>query len=329
MKAIVHDQYGAFELLELRDIAKPAINDEQVLVRVHAAGLHVGDCFGVRGSPLPMRVVSGIFKPKLGIPGFDLAGRVEAVGAKVTRFQPGDEVFGASMGTCAEYARATENELALKPTGLGFEQAAALPTSALAALHALRDVMQIKPGQNILINGASGGVGHFAVQIAKSYGAEVTGVCSTVNIDMVRSLGADHVIDYSREDFATGSARFDFIYDNIENRSLADCRRVLTPDGTLLLNSGTGARGIRMMVRLLKPLLLSPFVRQHLRRYLSVPNHADLLVLKELVEAQQLIPVIGNTYELGKTADALRHIESGHARGKAVVSNGVSSSLPD
>ena len=157
MKAIVHEQYGGFELLELRDIDKPAINDEQVLVRVHAAGLHVGDCFGVRGSPLPMRVVSGIFKPKFGIPGFDLAGRVAAVGAKVTQFQPGDEVFGASMGTCAKYARAGENELALKPAGLSFEQAAALPTSALAALHALRDVMKIKPGQKILINGASGG----------------------------------------------------------------------------------------------------------------------------------------------------------------------------
>ena len=234
MKAIVHDRYGAFELLTLRDIDKPVINDEQVLVRVHAAGLHVGDCFGVRGSPLPMRVVSGIFKPKIGIPGFDLAGRVEAVGAKVTRFQPGDEVFGASMGTCAEYAQAKENELALKPADLGFEQAAALPTSALA-----------------------------------------------------------------------------------------DCRRALTPDGTLLLNSGTGAQGIRMMVRLLKPLLLSPFLRQNLRRYLSVPNHADLGVLKELVEAGKLDPVIGQTYELGETADALRHIDGGHARGKVVVSIGA------
>jgi NADPH:quinone reductase-like Zn-dependent oxidoreductase len=329
MKAIVHDQYGGFELLELRDVDKPAINDEQVLVRVHAAGLHVGDCFGVRGSPLPMRVVSGIFKPKLGVPGFDLAGRVEVVGAKVTRFQPGDEVFGASMGTCAEYARAGENELALKPAGLSFEQAAALPTSALAALHALRDVMKIKPGEKILINGASGGVGHFAVQIAKSYGAQVTGVCSTTNVNMLRSLGADHVIDYTREDFTTGGPRFDLIFDNVENRSLADCRRALTPDGTLLLNSGTGAQGTRMMVRLVKPLLLSPFVRQHLRRYLSVPNHADLVVLKELVEAERLMPVIGNTYELGKTADALRHIESGHARGKAVVSFDVGSSLPD
>jgi NADPH:quinone reductase-like Zn-dependent oxidoreductase len=323
MKAIVHDQYGAFELLALRDIDKPAINDEQVLVRVHAAGLHVGDCFGVKGSPLPMRVVSGIFKPKIGIPGFDLAGRVEAVGAKVTQFQSGDEVFGASMGTCAEYALAAENELALKPAGLDFEQAASLPTSALAALHALRDVMKIKPGQKILINGASGGVGHFAIQIAKSRGAEVTGVCSTANADMVRSLGADHVIDYTREDFAAGGPRFDFIFDNVENRSLADCRRALTPDGTLLLNSGTGAPGIRMMVRLIKPLLLSPFARQHLRRYLSVPNHADLVVLKELVEAGKLEPVIGQTYKLEETADALRHIDGGHARGKAVVNIGA------
>ena len=230
MKAIVHDKYGSMDLLVVRDIDKPIVKDDEVLVRVCAAGLHVGDCFGVRGAPLLMRVVSGLLKPKLGVPGFDLAGQVEAVGKNVKRFKPGDEVFGASMGTCAEYARAGENELALKPANLSFEQAGAIATSGLAALHALRDVAKVLPGQRVLINGASGGVGHFAVQIAKSYGAEVTGVCSTRNADMVRSIGADHVIDYTREDFAQGGPRHDLVFDNVENRSLADCRRALTPD---------------------------------------------------------------------------------------------------
>jgi NADPH:quinone reductase-like Zn-dependent oxidoreductase len=203
---------------------------------------------------------------------------------------------------------------------LTFEQAAALPTSALAALHALRDVAQVRPGDKVLINGASGGVGTFAVQIARSFGAQVTGVCSTRNIEMVRSLGADEIIDYTTEDFTSGGRRYDVILDNVENRSLSECRRALAPHGTLILNSGTGAQGIGMVVRLLKPLVVSPFVQQKLRRYLSVTSHKDLVVLKELVESGRLRPVVDRTLPLHATAEALRYIETGRARGKVVVS---------
>ena len=319
MKAIVHDTYGSLDVLELRDIDKPVVGDDDVLVRVHAAGLHIGDCFSVRGAPFAMRMVTGLLKPKHGVPGFDLAGQVESVGKNVKNFQPGDEVFGAGNGTCAEYACAKHNNLALKPVNLAFEAAAALPTSALAALHALRDAGKVQAGQKVLINGASGGVGTFAVQIAKSFGAKVTGVCSTTNVKMVRSLGADHVIDYTQEDFTQGGQRYDLIFDNVENRSLADCRRALTPTGTLILNSGTGAQGIKMIVRLVKPLVLSPFVRHTLRRYLSRPNHEDLVVLKKLVESGKLTPVIDKTYPLRETPAALGYIEGGHARGKVVI----------
>ncbi len=320
MKAIVQDRYGSFAALESRDIAKPEIGEHEVLVRVAAAGLHIGDCFGVKGAPLLMRLESGLLRPKNGVPGYDFAGRVEAVGPGVAAFQPGDEVFGATKGTCAEYVPVAEDKLALKPANLSYEQAAALPTSALAALHGLRDAGKLQPGQKVLINGASGGVGSFAVQIAKAFGAEVTGVTSTNNVEMVRSLGADHVIDYTREDFTTGGPRYDLIFDNVENRSLRDCRRALTPDGTLVLNSGTGAHGLAMLVRLLRPLVLSPFLHQNLRRYLSHPNRTDLNVLKALAEEGKLRPVIDRTYPLGDTATALRHIEAGHTRGKVVVS---------
>lgn len=319
MKAITHDTYGSFDVLGLREVDRPVVGDNEVLVRVHAAGLHVGDCFGVRGSPFVMRLATGLFRPRLGIPGFDVAGKVEATGRKVTRFRPADEVFGACNGACAEYVSVTEGTLALKPLRVSFQQAAALPTSALAALHALRDVGKVQRGQKVLVNGASGGVGTFAVQIAKAFGAQVTGVCSTPNVDLVRSIGADRVIDYTREDFTRGDERYDLILDNVENRSLSDCRRALGPGGTLILNSGTGARGFRMLVRLVRPLVLSPFVRHNLRRYLSMPNHRDLVVLKELVESGKLAPVIDKVYPLHETPAALRYIESGRARGKVVV----------
>jgi NADPH:quinone reductase-like Zn-dependent oxidoreductase len=319
MKAVFHDTYGSFDVLAVRDIDMPVVKNHGVLVRVRAAGLHVGDCFSVRGAPLAMRIATGLRKPKCGIPGFDVAGQVEAVGSKATRFRPGDEVFGACNGACAEYVSVAEDQLALKPANLAFPQAAALPTSALAALHALRDVGKLQPGQKVLINGASGGVGTFAVQIAKAFGAEVTGVCSARNVDLVRSLGADRVIDYTQEDFTQERERYELIFDNVENRSLAECRRALAPSGTLILNSGTGAQGMRMLVRLVKPLVLSPFVRQNLRRYLSVPSHGDLLVLKELVEAGKLTPVIDKVYPLPETAAALGYIEGGRARGKVVV----------
>jgi NADPH:quinone reductase-like Zn-dependent oxidoreductase len=294
-----------------------------VRVRVHAAGLHIGDAFGVRGSPFPVRFTSGLRGPKLGVPGYDIAGTVEATGRAVTRFAPGDEVFGTctwpSSGACAEYARADEETLASKPSGMTFEQAAALPTSASAALHGLRDAGRLRAGQRVLINGASGGVGTYAVQIARALGAEVTGVCGPTNVELVRSLGAHHVIDYTREDFTRGDARYDLILDNIENHSLADCRRALAPEGTLVLMSGTGAGGLRLLVRLIRPVILSPFVKHSLRRPLSNPNREDLEVLVAMVEEGTLRPVIDVTYPMTETAAALRHIEAGHARGKVVI----------
>ena len=319
MQAVSHDRYGAPELLRVREVPKPVPKADEVLVRVHAAGLHIGDCFGVRGAPWIMRTATGLLKPKIGIPGIDASGVVEAVGDNVTLFRPGDEVFGECWGSCAEYVCAREEKIAPKPANLSFEQAAVLPTSALAALHALRETAKVEAGQSVLINGASGGVGTYAVQIAKSLGAEVTGVCSSRNADMVRSIGADHVVDYTRQDFALGTKRYDVILDNIENRSLSDCRRALTPKGTLILNSGTGTKGFKMLIRLLKPLVISPFLGQNLRRYLSIPNHADLMFLKDLCESQQLRPVVEQTYSLGETAAALQHIEGGHVRGKVVV----------
>ncbi|MGB5502106.1 MAG: NAD(P)-dependent alcohol dehydrogenase, partial [Polyangiales bacterium] len=240
MKAVVHDSYGSFDLLELRDLPKPEVGDDQLRVRVRAAGLHVGDCFSVRGAPFVMRFATGLLKPKHGVPGFDCAGQIEAVGKNVTRFHVGDEVFGACTGACAELVCVEQDTLARKSVKLSFEQAAALPTSGLAALHALRDVGKVQPGQKVLINGASGGVGTFAIQIAKSFGAEVTGVCSTSNLELIRSLGADHAVDYSHEDFTLREPRYDLIFDNVENRALSDLRRALTPKGMLILNSGTG-----------------------------------------------------------------------------------------
>lgn len=320
MKAIVQDVYGSPAVLAYRDIGMPAVGPHEVLVRVHAAGLHVGDCFGVRGFPLPVRLFTGLLRPSPGVPGSDLAGHVEATGAMVTAFRTGDAVFGAGHGTCAEYATAPEARLAHKPPSLTFEQAAAVPTSALAALHGLRDAGRLQAGQRVLIIGASGGIGTFAVQIAKARGAEVTGVCSSTNVALIRSLGADQAIDYTREDFAHTARGYDLVFDNVENRSLSDCRKALTPNGTLILNSGTGARGFHFWQRLVTPLLLSPFVGHTLRRYLSTPNYADLVVLTELIEAGALKAVLDRTFPLQKTPSALHYIEAGHARGKVVIS---------
>ena len=319
MKAIINEQYGAPSKLALKSIDKPKIDEDEVLVRVHSAGLHIGDCFSVRGKPLLMRLNSGLFKPAYGVPGFDVAGTVAAVGKNVSRFQVGDDVFGECNGSCAEFARVAETRLAHKPANMDFEQVAAVPTSGLAALHALRDVAAVQSGQRVLINGASGGVGTYAVQLAKLYGAYVTGVCSSANESLVRSIGADEVIDYTRDDFTQGDRQYDVIFDNIENRLLAECRRVLTANGMLILNSGTGASGIRMLIRIVKPLLLSPFVKQNLRRFLSVPNHTDLEVLRCWLETGKLQPIIDKSYPLSETATALEYIESGRVRGKVVV----------
>jgi NADPH:quinone reductase-like Zn-dependent oxidoreductase len=323
MQAVVQERYGGPEVLVSREIDKPGIGDREVLVQVHAAGLHIGDAFGVRGSPFPVRFTSGLRRPKFGVPGFDIAGTVAATGGAVTRFAPGDEVFGIcawpSSGACAEYAKADEDTLVGKPSGMSFEQAAAIPTSASAALHGLRDAGRLQAGQKVLINGASGGVGTYAVQIARALGAEVTGVCGPTNVELVRSLGAHQVIDYSREDFTRATARYDLILDNIENHSLADCRRALAPDGTLVLMSGTGASGLRLLVRLIRPVVMSPFVRHSLRRPLSNPKHEDLEVLRSMFEEGKLRPIVDAMYPLPETAAALRYIEAGHARGKVVV----------
>lgn len=319
MKAMVYDRYGSLDVLSLREIAVPTIKADEVLVRTRAAGIHIGDCFLMRGSPFPVRLVTGLLRPKYGVPGLDVAGTVEAVGSQVTTLKVGDEVFGSGWGTCAEYVAAKPSHLLLKPASLSFAEAAALPTSGTAALRGLRDAGKLQPGQKVLINGASGAVGTLAVQIAKALGGQVTGVCSSKNVALVQSLGADAVIDYSQEDFTKGSARYDLVLDNIENHSLAACRGVLTPNGTLILNSGTGETGMAMMRRLLKPLLLAPFVRHKLRRYVSATNQADLVTLTKLVAAGQLKPVLGQTYPLAETRAAFAYIESGRAQGKVVV----------
>ena len=324
MQAVVQTRYGPpAQVLEYRQIEPPSAADDEVIVRVHAAGLHVGDTFGVRGAPLPLRAVTGWRRPKYGVPGLDIAGTVEAVGANVPTLRPGDEVYGVCKwpagGGCAEYAVAAQQHLVVKPAHLSFEEAAAIPTSGLAALHGLRDAGKVQPGHRVLINGASGGVGTFAVQIAKALAADVTGVCSSANVELVGSLGADQVVDYTRDDFTRRADAFDVILDNIENRTLSDVRRVLAPRGTLVLNSGTGATGLKMLLRFVRPIVAAPFTRQRLRRYLSNPNPADLAVLNDLVEDKKVRPVIDRTYQLQDAPAALEYIEAGHARGKVVV----------
>lgn len=316
---MIQYEYGSPDMVSLREIPQPQVMDGDVLVSVRVAGLHVGDCFAMRGSPFPVRLMTGLRKPKYGVPGMDLAGQVVAVGPAVKRFRPGDEVFGCCFGACAELACAAEATLVRKPGSISWQQAAAVPTSALAALHALRDSGKVQPGQKVLIIGASGGVGTFAVQLARFFGAEVTGVCSTRNLELVRSIGAHHVIDYTQQDFTQGGQRYDVILDNIESHSLTARRRALTPRGTLVCNSGTGASGMALAVRLLKPLVLSPFVRHNLRRCISEPNFKDLDLLKKLLESGKLSPVIERSYPLAETPEALRHIERGHARGKVVI----------
>jgi NADPH:quinone reductase-like Zn-dependent oxidoreductase len=315
MKAVIQTGYGSADVLEFKEIDRPVAADDDVLVRVHAASLAAGDYFAMRGAPFPIRMYVGFPRPKKDfVVGVDLAGRVEAVGKNVTRFKPGDEVFGGCSRACAEYTCAKEDQLVPKPNNLTFEQAAAVPTSALAALQALRDHGKVQPGQKVLINGASGGVGTFALQIAKALGAEVTGVCSTANVDMVGSIGADHVIDYTKEDFTQGEPRYDLILDNVASHSFAEYRRVLGPGGTLMPNSGHAGMGY-----VFKAFLLPLFVRQVERPFVARPNQDDLITLKELVEAGRVTPVIDRTYPLEETAGAFRYLDQGHARGKVVI----------
>ncbi len=320
MKAIVYREYGSPDVLELKEIDRPVVNDHDVLVRVHAAAANALDWHYMRGQPYFMRLMgSGLLKPKKNVAGVDLAGTVEAVGTNVTRLQPGDEVYGDGDGAFAEYVRASEGTLALKPANLTFEQAAAVPMAAVTALQGLRDRGEIQPGQKVLINGASGGVGTFAVQIAKSFGADVTGVCSTTNVELVRSIGADQVVDYTQEDFTRRGQRYDLIFDAVANRSLSDCRRALAPKGTLVLAGGSGGPWFGPMGLVINALVVSPFVGQSLRSFLAKPNTADLVVLKELIESGKVTPVIDRTYGLSEVPEAIRYVEEGHAKGKVVI----------
>ncbi len=317
MQAIVQERYGSPDVLVPRDIERPDIGDGEVLVRVRAASIHVGDVIVMRGSPYLMRLATGLRKPTHQVPGTDIAGIVEAVGKEVTGLRPGDPVFGWCMGAFAEYASASEDHLVLKPTNLTFDQAAAVGVSATTALQLLRDDGQLQPGQRVLINGASGGVGTFAVQIAKALGAEVTGVCSTRNVELVRAIGADHVIDYTKEDFRKGGPRYDLILDNVGDHSMSATRRALTADGKLLSNGGGHAGGA--VGRVIRLAIVSTFVRQQGKPSVKVQNRADLQVLKTLVEAGKVLPVIDGAYPLRETPRAIGHVATGHARGTVVL----------
>ena len=321
MKAIVRERYGSPDVLKLRDIDRPVIDDDGVLVRVRAASINAYDWHMMRGSPSLVRLMAGLRKPKSSAMGVDLAGEVEAVGKNVTEFRPGDEVFGQRVGALAEYVRGTAMSfLVPKPTGLTFEQAAAVPMAASTALQGLRDKGQIKPSQRVLINGASGGVGTFAVQIAKAFGAHVTAVCSTRNVDQARSLGADEVIDYTREDFTRGGRKYDVILDVASSGSLSSRRRVLEPNGTLVGVGAANNDGTASIVAgLLETAVLSRFGNQKMPFFLAKNSKEDLIVLKELIEAGKVKPVIDRTYPLNQTAEAIRYLETGHARAKVVI----------
>ncbi len=320
MKAIVYTHYGSPDVLQLKEVAKPTPKDDEVLIKVYAAAANAGDWHLLRGVPFLVRLVSGILKPKNTILGADIAGRVEAVGRNVTQFQPGDEVFGdvsgCGFGGFAEYVCARENALALKPANLSFEEAAAVPSAGVTALQGLREKGQIKLGQKVLINGASGGVGTFAVQIAKSFGAEVTGVCSTRNVDMVRSIGADQVIDYTQEDFTKNEQRYDLIFAANGYHPISAYKRALSPRGMYVMTGGSSAQMFQAM-------LLGPWISmtgsKKMGNLLKKSNQKDLALMKELLEASKVVPVIDRRYPLREVAEALRYVEAGHAQGKVVI----------
>ncbi len=323
MKAIVYRNFGSPKVLRLEEIEKPVPNDNQVLVRVRAASVNPLDWHYMEGTPYIARLLGfGLFKPADPRLGVDYAGTVEAVGKSVTQFKPGDEVFGGRGGAFAEYVTVLEDRaVVLKPANLTFEQAAAVPIAAITALQALRDSGKVRPGQKVLINGASGGVGTFAVQIAKSFGAEVTGVSSTRNLDLVRSIGADHVIDYTREDFTRSGQRYDLILDNVGNHSLLECRRVLSPKGRYILIGGGGpsAKWIGPLATPIRSYVLSWFVSQDMEMMLAQLNKKDLTILADLMQAGKVTPVIDRRYSLSEVPEAIRYLEKGHARGKVVI----------
>ncbi|MFK4103273.1 NAD(P)-dependent alcohol dehydrogenase [Streptomyces sp. NPDC019531] len=322
MKAVVQDGYGSVDTLELREVDQPVPAAGEVLVRVHAASVNAYDWHYLRGDPKMARLAFGLRAPKVRIRGRDFAGRVEAVGPEVKGLRPGDEVYGEADGTFAEFVCAKDSETDLKPAGLTFEQAAAIPLAANTALIGLRDLAGLKAGQSLLVNGASGGVGTFAVQIAKAYGAEVTAVCSARNVELVGSLGADQIVDYTREDFARAGRRYDVVLDLVGNRSLRDLRRATAPAGTVVLSGGGVFDGgsvlgpIRLMVR---SQLVSPFVRQRLLQLPAKASKENLAALRELTEAGKIAPAVERTYLLSEAAEALRHLEVEHARAKIVV----------
>jgi NADPH:quinone reductase-like Zn-dependent oxidoreductase len=321
MKAVVYHRYGSPDVLKCEEIEKPTAGDDEVLIRVRAASVNPLDWRLMRGSPSIVRMLFGLRKPSMtrpGRPGVDAAGQVEVVGRNVTRFKPGDAVFGVCKGAFAEYACTSESKLAMKPDNVTFEQAASVPVAALTALQGLRDKAHIQPGQQVLINGAAGGVGTFAVQIAKWFGAEVTGVCSTRNVEMVRSIGADHVIDYTQEDFTTKGQRYDLFLDNVGNHSLSACRRVLNPKGIFVLAGGP-KKGSIILIRALKALLLSRLVSHKMFLFIARINTTDLTTMGELLEAGKVTPVIDRRYKLSEVPEAMRYLEEGHARGKVVI----------
>ena len=319
MKAIVYYNYGSPDVLNLEEVDKPIPKDDDVLIKVHAASVNPLEWHFMRGKPLFMRLaVSGLLKPKNKILGVDIAGRVEEVGRNVLQFEPGDEVFGGSDsgGGYAEYVSVSENKLALKPTNITFEEAAAIPIAAITALQGLRDKGEIQSGQKVLINGAGGGVGTYAVQIAKSFGAEVTGVCSTEKLDIVSSLGTDHVIDYTKEDFTKNGQRYDLIFDAAAYRSISDYKRALFPDGIYVMIGGSMPLMFRVMF---SGLWISKTGRKKFKILMAKINSEDLVILKELFETGKIATVIDRRYPLSETAEAIRYLEEGHAQGKVVI----------
>jgi NADPH:quinone reductase-like Zn-dependent oxidoreductase len=319
MKAILQARYGSPEVLELRDVAVPEVGQDGILVRVRAASVNALDWHLLRGEPLPARMDAGLRRPKSSATGTDVAGIVEEVGLDVKSFQPGDQVFGTSRGTFAEFVRAREARLVPMPEGFSFEQAAAVPVAATTALQALRDQGKVEAGQAVLINGAGGGVGTFAVQIAKSFGAGVTAVSGTRNMDLLRSLGADEVIDYTQDDFTQRRQAFDVVIDIAGTRSLSACRRALKPDGTYVLVGGPSGRWIRPMDRFVQVVALRRFVRQRLRSFIAQVNKEDLLFLKGLMETGKLTPAIDRTFPLSEIPAAIRYVEERRASGKVVI----------
>ena len=321
MKAIVYEKYGPPDVLQLKDVEKPTPKDDEVLVKVQAASLNAGDWHALRGTPFLQRLESGFPKPKNLILGADVSGRIEAIGKSVAKFQPGDEIYGdlywCGFGAFAEYVCIPEKSLALKPTNISFEEAAAVPQAAFTALHALRDQGQVQLGQKVLINGASGGVGTFAVQIAKAFGAEVTGVCSSQNLELVCSIGADHVIDYTQEDFTKNGQQYDLIVDIVANHSLSDLKRSLNPNGICVVV------GFSTLVHMLKVTILGPWMSRigskKIGMLMPKEDETDLTFMKELLETGKIIPVIDIYYTFSELPEAIRYLEEGHARGKVVI----------